>query len=321
MPRRRFAHAVALGMAVASVAGCNVGGLQGLSTTTTEVVRPRTLSPRPEVGECRGLVTREIIQAPSDVRRPVSCDEPHGSETVFVGDLPAEVSELSHRDAAALAIDSSPLRPLVEECDAEFELYVGVSRVGPDAVRESNLTRAFFLPDFDDWSQGARWFRCDAVTEPLNGLVTRGVTQRLRGILDRDFLPPELRPCYRDVSAPPRLAFSFFASCDQPHAAEALLRYQVTDPKVDAVAADRAQLEELARREFIQPCTERVAALLGMSTESLAARPDITVSSLALQISRWPADPKARWVQCIAFTPRLTVGTLEGLGDRPLPLP
>ena len=310
-------------VAVVVVAGCTANGFpqtQRSTTTSTEVTGPP--SPRPQRGECRGLITSEIIGAATDVRPPVACDQPHGSETVLVADLPPHVSDLSHREATALTNDSSELRGVLDECDVAFEDYVGVSRIDLTSVRESTLSRVFFLPGFDDWARGARWLRCDVVTEPLNGEVTRGVDRPLRGILDQQPLPAELRPCYRDVSPPPRLAFGFPTSCDQPHHADVLLRFQVTDPKVDEVAADRVRLEEHAKTAFIEPCSERVAALVGLTQEALFARRDISVSSRALHLSRWAEEPDYRRVQCIAFTTsQLTVGSLEGLGDRPLPRP
>ena len=306
-------------MGVALLTGCLAPRMEpGRSATSTTGTIAR--SPDPRVGECRGLITRDIIRASSDPRRPLSCDQPHGSETVFVGELPPAVARLSHRDVDQLTNESEALRPVLEQCDEEYERYVGVSRIGPDSVRVSNLSRAYFIPTFDDWPQGARWLRCDAVTEPLNGQVGRDITQPLRGILERNPLPPQLRACYRDVSPPPQLRFDFFTSCDQPHSGEALLRFDVNDPALDAMA-QAGTLESYARSGFDQACIDRVAALIGQPAPDLAARPDITVGIVVPPLARWALDPKARWVQCLAFTARPTGGTLEGLGSAPLPRP
>lgn len=308
-----------LALVVGLLAGCATPGPEsGPSVTTATGLAPR--SPDPQVGECRGLISREIIRASSDVRPPLPCDQPHGSETVFVGELPPAVASLSHRAADELTNDSETLRPLLDRCDEEYERYVGVSRIGPDSVRVSNLSRAFFIPSADDWAQGARWLRCDAVTEPLNGQPNRETTERLRGILNQDPLPPAWRACYRDVTPPPQLRFDFFTSCDQPHAGEALLRFDVNDPALDAMAKE-GTLDEYARSGFDQACTDRVADLVGLSPTALSARRDIMVGIVVPQLSRWGDDPKARWVQCLAFTPRLTAGSLEGLGTDPLPRP
>jgi hypothetical protein len=305
-------------LGLALLGGCVAPAEDASSVTSTTATVAR--SPDPKVGECRGPITREIIRASSDIRRPLSCDQPHGSETVFVGQLPPAVSSLSHRDVDQLAADSEALRPILDECDEAYEGYVGVSRISPDSVRVTNLSRAFFVPSADDWAQGARWLRCDAVTEPVNGQVNRESTEPLRGILNQDPLPAKWRACYRDVTPPPQLRFDFFTSCDQPHAGEALLRFDVNDPVLDEMAK-RGALDQYARSGFDQACTDRVAGLVGVPAADLASRTDITVGIVVPQLARWADDPKARWVQCLAFTSRPTGGTLEGLGAAPLPRP
>lgn len=304
---------------LAVTAGCAPAEDSSTATTTSSTARSGFTTP--VVGECRGLISREIIRAASDPRRPVSCDEPHGSETVFVGELPQSVAEGSRATAEKLTDASTELRGVLGDCDEDYQRYVGVSRIGPDSVRETNLARAFFIPPFDDWANGARWIRCDVVTEPSTGQVTRGTTERLRGILDRGPPAPVWRTCYRDVVPPPKLTFDFFTSCDTPHAGEALLRYRVSDPRVDALAGDQRALEEYARSGFNVQCTDRVAAHMGLTPAALAARTDVTVGLVALQVARWSEEPETRWVQCLAFTSRPTIGTLEGLGDKPLPRP
>lgn len=315
----RLRNAVVVLVVVATAFGCTPAE-DAAKPTTTSSTAPTGFT-LPKVGECRGLISRDIIRASSDSRRPSSCEEPHGSETVFVGELPKAVAD-GTRAAAELLTDASPeLRPVLNECDQEYQRYVGVSRIGPDAVRETNLARAFYIPPPEDWLKGARWIRCDAVTEPSSGQVNRGTTKRLRGILEGDPPAPAWRTCYRDVTPPPKLTFDFFTSCDQPHNGEALLRFRTSDPRIDELADDPKGLEELARTGFNQQCTERVAAHIGLSNEALAARTDVTVGLVALQLTRWPSEPNARWVQCLAFTSRPTIGTVEGLGDKPLPRP
>ena len=304
---------------VASLVGCVAPAEEDRSSASTTTVT-FARSPDPKVGECRGLITREIIQASSDTRRPLPCDQPHGSETVFVGELPPAVASLSHRDVDQLAGDSEALRPLLDECDEAYEEYVGVSRISPDSVRVTNLSRAYFIPAADDWAQGARWLRCDAVTEPVNGQVDRETAEPLRGILRQDPLPPQWRACYRDVTPPPQLRFDFFTSCDQPHTGEALLRFDVKDPALDAMA-EQGALDQYARSGFDQACTERVAGLIGIPPADLTARRDISVGIVVPQLARWAEDPKARWVQCLVHTARPTSGTVEGLGGAPVPRP
>lgn len=319
MPRLWSVTAVALVMVVA--AACTAGDLGQPSSTTTTSRESELPPPPPEVGQCRGLISKEIILASTDDRRPVPCDQPHGSETVLVVELPPEVAELSHREAMALASDAPVLRSVLELCDVAFEDYIGVNRITPDSVIEGNLGRAFYMPTSEDWARGARWLRCDAVTTPLNGDSTRETTERLRGVLDRDPLPPEWRSCYRDVSIEPRLTFATLVSCDQPHSAEVLLRFQVTDPKLEAIVNDRATIDTYNRTTLPESCINRVAVLVGLSTDALRRREDMKVSSVPLGVDSWAANPAARRVQCLVYTTERTVGTVEDLADRPLPRP
>jgi len=43
------------------------------------------------------------------------------------------------------------------------------------------------------------------------------------------------------------------------------------------------------------------------------------VATVPIRVERWPADPKARKVLCLALVDQPIVGTLEGLGMKPLP--
>ncbi len=309
--------AVALLLLTAVMAACARGDSDGADPSPVTTSAPAT----PQVGECRGPISQEIFAADTDTRPTVPCDQAHGSETVLVGQLPAAVAALPQEQAAALSNHSPEMFPTLDQCTEEFDRYVGVSRIGPDAVRRGNLSMAFFVPPAEDWARGARWVRCDAVTEPFAGQAVRSTTESLRGILARDPLPAAWRSCYGEVTvaAPPTVRYEGFTSCDQPHEGEVLLRFQVSDPKVDALAGDPRALEEFARTGFVQVCTDRVAAHMGLSTAAFTRRGDIRVVSTALQVPRWATDPKSRQVQCLGFTQQPTVGTLEGLGTKPLP--
>lgn len=132
-------------------------------------------------------------------------------------------------------------------------------------------------------------------------------------------LPAELRECFRDVAPPPTAKFEGFTSCDQPHEGETLLRFVSTDPKIDELGTDLNALEAYAVKAFPEQCRARVATHMGLTPAQLDRRGDIDVASGALSLSRWPTEPDARLVQCLAVTRQATVGTLEGLGEKPLP--
>lgn len=288
------------------------------SVTTTVAADPGFATPR--VGECRGPITVEVYKASSDDRPAVPCDQPHGSETISVRMLPAAAAALPHAIASGLAADSSEIADAVDRCDEDLQRHVGTSPIGFDAVRPSNLAFGFFIPTADEWAQGARWIRCDALTEPFEGQDPRSTTERLRGIVARDPLPASLRRCYREVQPPPTRTLVGFTSCDRPHQGEVLLRFQVTDPKVYEVAGDPAALQAYVEAGFSRACIERVAARVGLPVAELENRTEIAVLFMPLQVGRWPADPNARRVDCIVATETSTVGTLEGLGAKPLPV-
>lgn len=139
------------------------------------------VSAAPKVGQCRGPITKEIFEADTDSRPVVACDQPHGSETAYTGDLPAEVAALPYDQVAALTGDSPDLQPLYQRCGDESDRYMGISRVaGTDAFRPSNLSNSLYIPTAEEWAEGARWFRCEAVTKP--GSTVRQPMRAVRSV-------------------------------------------------------------------------------------------------------------------------------------------
>ena len=268
------------------------------------------------MGECRGPITREIIKADADPRPTVGCDQLHGSETAFVGSLPAPVAALPYDKVAALTEDSPELLPILSQCRSDFDHYLGESGIGPDAVRVTSLFSPFFIPTAEEWAKGARWLRCDAATEPFDGQATRGTTESLRGILTRGPLPVSLRACYR-VTFPD---FTGLTSCDQAHKGELMLEYLATDPRIAAFGTDIKAIEAyIYTKPFVKGCDDRVAALVGVRGPAELEQRAIYPATVPINVERWPADPQARKVWCIAIVDQPIVGTLEGLGMKPLP--
>ncbi|CAN5740734.1 hypothetical protein BH23ACT12_BH23ACT12_15260 [soil metagenome] len=316
-PMNRARLTVAVLLVTALTGACSSDGDRGPETTGTPTASAAAFV-TPKVGECRGPITLEIRQADSDPRPTVPCDGPHGSETAFVGDLPAQVADLPYDQAAALTGNSPEMTAILDRCDEEFERYVGVSRiVGTDAIRPINLAQPFFIPTADEWAKGARWIRCDAFPRLLEGQQERATTERLRGLGTRDPLPVAWRTCY-EGGAPPPPNYEGYLSCEQAHGGEILLLFQTTDPKIDALGGDPKALEDYIADTFPQQCEERAAAYMGLSVAQLVQRGDVKVGTGTVSLARWPAEPKQRWVQCRATTRPMT-GTLEGLGTRPLP--
>lgn len=308
-------------LVVGALAACAGNDGQGASrsaadasSTSSAAAAPSFDMPRP--GDCRGPITREIIEAVSDLRPTVPCEGPHGSETYFVGELPAAMATLSHPQVSELADDFPAKRQVVDECERENDRFVGVKRLAADAIRPDNLDWAFFIPSSDDWEMGARWIRCDAVTELFEGQTERSTTERMQGLAARDPLPDAFRRCYADVAA---VEASGLGPCDQPHRVELMLEFRVTDPRVDALAGDPKALADYARTAYFQTCAERAAPLVGLSPTDLMTRKGLKVGTGLVEVAAWATDPTARLVWCLAITERLITGTVEGLGTKPLP--
>ena len=298
------------------MAACSSGDQSG-RRSVDEVSSPEFESPM--VGECRGPMTQEIYDAVSDTRPTIACDQPHGSETFFVGPLPDEIAALPHSQLGELPEEFPAKDQMLRPCDEEYDQYVGVRPLGPDSFRPHNLSLAFYLPSAEQWEQGARWIRCDVVTRPFEGQADRSFPESLRGIVARDALPPGLRRCYREVIILPEVELLGLGSCDHAHQGEILVEFQVTDPGIDALGNDREALKRYTDDRYLQTCRERMTPMLGLSAAEFRERRDIKVGQAVLDLADWPADPTARRVWCLAVTEQLITGTVEGLGSNPLP--
>ncbi len=323
MVRRRAAGGLLM---VAVMVGCSGGSRDEAKPSP----RGATVAPArvPQVGECRAPITKEIFRSSFDARPTVPCEQVHGSETVFVSQLSAELAGLPHDKISAMfdvKYGTSELDPVLSECEVAYERYVGETRFAPDAKLPSNLSLAFFMPSFDGWAEGERWVRCDAVTEPFTGQETRGTTESLRGIAARDPRAP-WRVCFNESSRTEgrdqgRSEGDPFTSCDQPHNVEEIMRIRVADPKVDVAADDTSVITSYLTREFGPRCVDRAAAHLGLSRRAMEQREDIKLTVHAVNPTAWPTSSRAREVACRATTQEPTVGTLEGLGRKPLVRP
>ena len=58
--------------------------------------------------------------------------------------------------------------------------------------------------------------------------------------------------------------------------------------------------------------------MVGLRGSDELQRRGIYVATVPIRVERWPADPKARKVLCLALVDQPIVGTLEGLGMKPL---
>lgn len=122
------------------------------ATTSAPAEIPRR--PVPRVGQCRDLRPRDAL-APTSIRRPVRCGQPHTAETFHVGRL--DLVREGHR----LAVDSPNVqRQPREVCTARLREHLGAS---PQDMRLSLARAVWFTPTVEEAASGDDWFRCDVV--------------------------------------------------------------------------------------------------------------------------------------------------------------
>ena len=195
--------AATAGAVVALLAACGGSadnGARPVSTTneTASTTTTSVLPARPSVGECRAPIAVEDREGMLDDRPVVPCDEPHGSETTAVLDLPPSFDDLD-RDAAAVELAGE-----VEGVDGNACRDAGADWLGHQFRVEVDTIRAVVavgwhpsLPDAEAWADGARWLRCEVVLEPFADRPPAATTASLRGAASdpRRLPPPELRRC------------------------------------------------------------------------------------------------------------------------------
>jgi Septum formation len=262
-----------------------------LTTTTPTTTTPPTMVGAPTVGECRGPVTQAEIDPAADARPPVPCVEPHGFETVHVGELiggpdawPAEdlPADLTEQIAAA--------------CQPALDAYLSLPAPGPYVVPNRISDFAYFLPTADQWASGARWFRCDAFVTPLTAGEQTSISGTLAGI-GAAALPAAYRIC-DDANG--------FVSCTDPHDLE----------YVAAVEAGQDTYPTVSDPALAERCRGPVAQEL-----AITGRDDLSFSVAIPTEQAWQAGLRVIYCVVGAAGGEPLVGTLAGIGDSaPLPI-
>lgn len=173
-PRRMVVLAALAVVLVASVAACSPGPASHTG-----------LGPgAPVLGSCHRL-TVAIIKTSSDDAPSVSCKGPHTSVTIAVGRYLA--SQVTQRNAS----NGTLARAALAGCTADWMRTVG----GDDSVRHTTIVSlAYFLPNRDQLSGGARWYRCDLVIGGQDGVPLQELPATVKGILDGT-VPDSLLAC------------------------------------------------------------------------------------------------------------------------------
>ncbi|GAA0394786.1 hypothetical protein Acor_64400 [Acrocarpospora corrugata] len=130
--------------------------------------RPSAAMP---VGSCHRMSQPEELYHVSDVAPPVSCTEPHQTETYLVTRLSGALATEPDRpspDRLRAACDYRPIRP-----------YLGARR--KDAQWGIEIQAKF--PTRAEWAAGNRTLRCDLLVPTLHTDLGPQLTAPLRGIM------------------------------------------------------------------------------------------------------------------------------------------
>lgn len=128
----------------------------------------------PELGACRVLTPDDVRQVPANATRTVDCADKHTAETFAVGELPDEFDDVDYDDDA---LGEHAYRT----CTEKFEKFLGAS--DESLVLRAIVSWAWFRPSEKAWSDGARWYRCDAVGGTASSDEYRPLPPTVKGLL------------------------------------------------------------------------------------------------------------------------------------------
>jgi Septum formation len=252
--------------------------------------------PTPKVGDCRAPVDRTIIDAASDPRPTVGCREAHGTETFWVGTMTSNIQAWpGSDDRAGRLLENQVTR----ECGTRHLQYLGLD-VGsmPNLPPDRLQSFAFFVPTERDFQDGARWFRCDAVVDPLAAENT-SIDGTLKDVYAKP-LPVSYRLCEARLGQP--------VACDQPHEIEYL-----ASVLLDSLTQFPTQKGDI---QVTAACRTPLLAALGLTEE----RTDLVFGYLLPTQEAWDAGSKGATCVVGAADGSTMRGTLAGIGpSAPLP--
>lgn len=222
-------------LALALLAGC--GG------SDTEPERPGESDSVevPRLGACR-VLTPEDIARPDNSSEVVDCADDHTAETFAVGSFPEKLTRNADFTSPALGAH------IYEVCNKRFQKFLGGEE---STVMRSVLTWAWFRPTEEAWENGARWYRCDAISGGEDSEELRVLPETAKGLLLG-------RPddAWMTCAAGETVAESDKIACTEPHDWRAVTTIKVGRDN-DAYPGDR--LVEVRTRDF---CSDSVGAWL-----------------------------------------------------------
>lgn len=243
---RRLGLILALVVLVAgSVAGCGLpNGVDG-DLSDGWVSMPGPEHPLPEAGVCHVSNYQHSVRM--HYYNPVSCEDDHQVETVYVGTFEGEIAER----ATPPEPGTSQWRAGYEECDTAAAEYLGAD------FRHGFLWLGLVVPSEEAWGGGARWFRCD--------IEETGRTLHWVSMADGSRAGALASPsglalgCFETEPAEQQSVTMSAVECDEPHDAEfvGVWRSQGGFPESDR---DYQQIHT--------GCRERVAEYVGVPVDS-----------------------------------------------------
>lgn len=252
--------------------------------------------PAPKVGDCRAPVDRAIIDAASDPRPTVDCDQAHGTETFWVGEMTSNIQAWPGSDDRAGALLE---RQVDNECGTRHLEYLGLDVTAmPNLPPDRLQSFAFFVPTERDFQDGARWFRCDAVVDPLAAEKT-SIDGTLKDVYAKP-LPVSYRLCEARLGQP--------VGCDQEHEIEYLASVQLDS--LDQFPTQKGDIQVTAA------CRTPLLTALGLTEE----RTDLVFGYLLPTQEAWDAGSKDATCVVGAADGSTLQGSLAGIGpSAPLP--
>lgn len=182
-------------------------GVSGCSSGGAASDEPRLGADMPAVGACRVLTTSQIAPTSNDTPT-VSCTSPHTAVTIAVGGFPA--SEVTNANLRNGTLGNDAL----QRCTAAWRNTVGGT---VEAQHTTVLGLAYYLPDPDQLSNGARWYRCDLVLGGSDGMALQDLPRDTHGLLN-GVVPDSLRAC----RTAPDFNNGHEVACTSPHVLRAI---------------------------------------------------------------------------------------------------
>jgi hypothetical protein len=188
-----------------------------------------------------------------------------------------------------------------QECSGRHLEYLGFDAVAvPNLPPDRLQLFAYYIPTEADFADGARWFRCDALVEPLNAAETTSIDGTLEDVYGTP-LPVSYRLCEG------RLGLT--VGCDDVHELEYLASVVLDD--LTAYPSQRGDPRVTAA------CRVPLLDALGLTEE----RQDLVFGYLLPTEAAWGAGAQGATCVVGAADGSELSGTLAGLGpDADLPL-